>query len=94
MHTITAKNLSKEKSDLSIHPTKRGQPSISRTVLLTLYCFVRSWTVCPSLAWVEVEQAEAGQRHCRSSHGVPYVSSLPHTEKGEHTGSSDSLLYK
>ena len=35
-----------------------------------------------------------GHLHCFSIQGDPYVSTLPQTEKGEHTGKSASLSCK
>ena len=60
-------------------------------LLLTLYCLFLSWTVWPSWAWLEVEQvSRPGHLHCFSIQGAPYVSTFPHTARGEHTGSEES----
>jgi hypothetical protein len=63
----------------------------------TLYCLDLSPNVCPSLWSIDVEQALVPeQRHCFSTHGIEYVSTLLHTLQDSHSGksSSDVIYFK
>ena len=63
----------------------------SNSLYCTLNCRVLSVMVCPSVAdsWLG-QDCRPGQRHCRSTQGVSYKSTLLHTVQGLHCGRSSS----
>jgi hypothetical protein len=70
------------------------KPKTRRTscsLYCTLNCRVLSVMVCPSVAdnWLG-QDCRPGQRHCRSTQGVSYKSTLLHTVQGLHSGRSSS----
>ena len=62
---------------------------------LTLYCLFLSEMVCPSFTWTEVEHGSMpeGHRHCFSTHGLLYVSTLLQTLFGLQTGKDASEFW-
>lgn len=62
----------------------------------SLYCLVLSTIVCPSSPCKLLGQVRpSGQRHCLSTHGDPYKSTLLQTSlRSKHSGNSSSLSWK
>ena len=86
---MSSRNLSSA-AQFHVLPTPKTRRTCN-SLCCTLNCRVLSVMVCPSVAdsWLG-QDCRPGQRHCRSTQGVSYKSTLLHTVQGLHSGRSSS----